>query len=181
MINPASPPQKVYLSSLEDTHLRRYLELSHDPDLVDTMGWEPFQADDKERFLRVALVLTLPYCGDGPPVIFSIVSAGDDTPIGYVCLKGINKMNSSVELGIAVMEPEYRSQGYGTAALKLALDYAFQEMGVSRVGLTVFPSNTRAIRAYEKTGFRRKEVLNNSWLMPDGEYADMLLMEARCD
>ena len=79
------------------------------------------------------------------------------------------------------MEKEYRGQGYGTEALKLALDYAFNELGLALLGLTVFPSNERAIRAYEKVGFKRKEVLEKSWLMPDGEYADMLLMEVTQD
>ena len=169
---------RVRLSNLKDEHIRRFMQLSGDPELIDTMGWRPFGEGEGERFLRTANVLSLPYCGDGQPLIFSITTIKDKRPIGYVCLKGINEGNSSAELGIAIMEKGYRSQGYGTEALELALRYAFDKLGLSKVGLTVFPSNKRASRAYEKAGFEIKDILKNSWLMPDGRYVDMLLMEA---
>ena len=172
---------KVYLADLEEEHIRCFLQLSDDPELIDTMGWRPFGPQERERFLQVAQVLTLPYCGDGQPVFFSIISAAEEKPIGYVALKGINEDISSAELGIAVMEKEYRGQGYGREALELALRYAFEELGLVKIGLTVFPSNKRAIRAYEKAGFKTKKVLKKSWLMPDGEPVDMLLMEATRD
>ena len=145
------------------------------------MGWLPFAVDEEERFLQTVQVITLPYCGNGQSIIFSIVSTEGDKPIGYVCLKGMNESNSSIELGIAIMEKEYHSHGYGTEALKLAINYAFKKLGLYRVGLTVFPSNKRAIRAYEKAGFRIKELLDKSWLMPTGECVDMLLMEITRD
>jgi len=173
--------RRVYLAPLEDKHISHYLQLSDDPELVATEGWRPFGIDEKERFLQTLQVLTLPYCSSGKTIIFSIISTADDKAIGYVSIKGINEAKSSAELGIGIMEKEYRGQGYGTEALKLALDYAFNELGLALLGLTVFPSNERAIRAYEKVGFKRKEVLEKSWLMPDGEYADMLLMEVTQD
>ena len=76
------------------------------------------------------------------------------------------------------MEKEYRNQGHGTEALRLALEYAFGELGLGLVALTVFPDNGRAISAYEKVGFKATRVLERSWLQPNGEYADLLLMEA---
>ena len=79
------------------------------------------------------------------------------------------------------MDKEYRGQGYGTEALKTAVSYAHNELGLNLLGLTVFPSNTKAIRAYEKVGFHKTELLKDSWLLPDGEYADMWLMELRYD
>jgi RimJ/RimL family protein N-acetyltransferase len=45
------------------------------------------------------------------------------------------------------------------------------------LGLTVFPDNHRAIRAYERVGFKKQCVLEKSWRMPDGGYVDMVLME----
>ena len=177
----AKPGKNVRLAVLEKEHIRRYMQLSDNPELIDTLGWLPFSAGEEERFLQTAQVITLPYCGNGQPIMFSIISIEEDKPIGYVCLKGMNESNSSIELGIAIMEKEYRSHGYGTEALDLAINYAFGKLGLSKVGLTVFPSNERAIRAYEKAGFRRKELLEKSWLMPTGEYVDMLLMEVTRD
>jgi len=42
--------------------------------------------------------------------------------------------------------------------------------------LSVFPSNKRAIRVYEKIGFKHVDRLEKSWTMPDGEKVDMLIM-----
>ena len=168
---------RIYLAPLADEHISRYMQLSDDPELVKTMGWRPFSPGEKERFLRVAEVLTLPYSGDGAPKTFSIVAVDGDVPIGFVTLKGVNSAGASGELGIAITEREYRSHGYGTEAMRLALSYAFNVLGLSSIGLTVFPDNHRAIRAYEKVGFERKEVMEKSWRLPNGEYIDMLLME----
>ena len=153
------------------------MQLSNDPELVLTMGWQPFGAEEKERFLKTIQVSTLPYNDNGQPITFSIISTAENKPIGYVCLKGINENTSSVELGIGIMEKEYRSQGYGTEALRLVTRYAFDKLGLSLIGLTVFLFNKRAIKAYEKAGFSKRKVLKKSWLLTSGEYIDMLLME----
>jgi len=168
---------KVYLSPIEESHIIRYMSLSDDPELISTMGWRPFNTDESDRFIRTAEVMTLPYCGNGQPVTFSIITIEGDLPIGYITLKGINQDRASAELGIAIMDNLYRSGGYGTDALNLAAGYAFKDMGMKIIGLTVFPSNVRAIKAYEKIGFKTTDVLENAWRMPDGQQLDMQLME----
>ncbi len=168
---------RVYLTPLEAGHINRYLKLSHDPELITTEGWRPFEPHEKERFIRWFQVLTLPYLDNGKTLIFSIMTRDDEKAIGCVSLKGITEAKSGAEVGIAIMEKDYRSQGYGTEALNLAVKYAFSELGLALLGLTVFPSNQRAIRTYEKVGFRKRELLKQSWLLPSGEYSDMWLME----
>ena len=172
---------KVYLSPIEDSHIIHYMSRSDDPELMSTMGWRPFGPDEKERFLGTAEVLTVPYCGNGHTTMLSIMTIKGDRPIGYVTLKGINVANLSAELGIAVMDSKFRSEGYGTDALGLAVEYAFNDMKLLLIGLTVFPSNTHAIKAYTKMGFKKVEVLEKSWKMPSGEQMDMILMELKKD
>lgn len=170
---------KVYLSPIEENHLFQYMSLSDDPELLSTMGWRPFETDEKDRFLHAVEALTLPYCGDGEPITFSIITTEGHFPIGYVTLKGINYDKATAELGIAIMDSRYFSSGYGSDALILAADFAFNNLQLLTIGLTVFPSNIRAIKAYEKVGFTIVDVLEKAWTMPDGERADMLLMELK--
>ncbi len=103
----------------------------------------------------------------------------EGTPIGYVCLKGFTPGCRCVELGIALMNAAYRNGGRGTGALRLAMRYGFEELGLDMVALTVFPENRRAVRAYEKTGFVAGELLPGAWELPDGTRADLRLMECR--
>jgi RimJ/RimL family protein N-acetyltransferase len=168
---------RVYLSPITQNHITHLIGFSDDPELIDTMGWHPFRCNENERFIKTIEILTIPDCGNGNPITFSIITQKNDVPIGYVALKGINDVKAKAEIGIAIMDRRYRSEGHGTEALTLAADYAFNTMNLVSIGLAVFPSNTRAIKAYEKAGFKTVDILKNSWIMPNGKQVDMLLME----
>ncbi|MFC1847096.1 GNAT family N-acetyltransferase [Chloroflexota bacterium] len=167
----------IYLSPIEDKHIQHYMSFSSDPELIATMGWEPFLPNEKGRFIDFCKVLTLPNLKGSESVVFSITHTINDKPIGYVSIKGVNRVEGYAEIGIAIMDKKYRGKGYGTEALKQAVDHASNELGLTSLGLTVFPTNQVAIQAYKKVGFQETELLKNSWLLPNGEYADMLSME----
>ncbi len=171
------PEPPIRLEPLEDSHVTRYLPLSSDPALVEAMGWDPFELDEEERFLRYIETITVPNLSGGRTIAFSIIETSSDTPIGYLTIKGFREGGTSAEVGIAIMEKEYRGRGLGTMALKMAADYAFNELGIAHLVLTIFPSNLSAIRCCEKVGFRQTDVLKESWEMPDGSFADMVVME----
>jgi RimJ/RimL family protein N-acetyltransferase len=59
--------------------------------------------------------------------------------------------------------------------MRLTTAYAFRELNLYRISLTVFSYNTRAIRLYEKLGFVHEGV-SRSALYRDGQRHDMLLM-----
>ena len=65
-------------------------------------------------------------------------------------------------------------------AMKVALRYAFTELNLRRVTLTVFEYNPRAIRSYEKTGFQHEGRLRGA-LLRDGKRWDMFYMGILCD
>ena len=50
--------------------------------------------------------------------------------------------------------PRGRGRGLGTEATQLVLGYAFTTLGLHRVSLEVFAFNARALRVYQKAGFR---------------------------
>lgn len=73
--------------------------------------------------------------------------------IGSLTLREIDGRRSA-RLGIT-LGSDYVSQGYGTEALELFLEYYFETMGFARMILDVAATNLRAIRTYESLGFRR--------------------------
>ncbi len=171
----------VYLAELQDEHIDYYMKLSSDPELIATMGWKPFLPEDKERFALFLRILSLPNLDNGLSIVRSIVSAADNKAIGFASIKGISEAECRAEVGIAIMERECRGKGYGTEALRQVVDYAFNDLGLVCLGLTVFPFNQRAIRSYEKVGFRKTAFLGKAWLLPNGDYADMWAMEMSRD
>jgi RimJ/RimL family protein N-acetyltransferase len=106
--------------------------------------------------------------------LFGVRLHADDELIGVVELDGILWNQQASWLSIGIGEPGRRGQGYGAEALRLALDFAFRELNLHRVQLTVFSYNVAAIALYEKLGFQR-EGAYREFLQRDGQRYDMYL------
>jgi RimJ/RimL family protein N-acetyltransferase len=106
---------------------------------------------------------------------FSIRTLADDKLIGDLGLDVVDWSGRDAFVGLGIGEPEYWSKGYGTDVMNILLRFAFTEVNLRRVTLTVFEYNPRAIRSYEKAGFchegRLRKVLNN-----EGRRWDILYM-----
>ncbi len=109
-------------------------------------------------------------------LLFAILLLPDLQHIGNVGLHKINWVNRNAELGIIIGEKEYWNQGLGTEATILALDYAFNIMGLKSVYLRVMEYNKRAIRCYEKVGFKHVGRLR-SHIFRGGRWWDVLIMD----
>lgn len=95
--------------------------------------------------------------------------------IGSVRLWRLSVWNRSAMLTIFIGAKEQWGRGFGTDALRLALRHAFGSMDLNRVELHVFEFNTRAIRSYEKVGFRQEGARRQA-LVRHGRYYDVLVM-----
>lgn len=93
--------------------------------------------------------------------------------LGYVELDGIlwNQRNGWLSIAIG---GDFQGQGYGKEAMETLLRFAFDELNLHRVQLTVFENNERAISLYESLGFT-KEGAHREFLYRDGKSYDMLL------
>jgi RimJ/RimL family protein N-acetyltransferase len=106
---------------------------------------------------------------------FAIHLKGEEEPIGVISLMNISEANESAELSVIVGYPEDRNQGYGAEAIGTLLDYAFGELDLNRVGLSVFEFNEDAISTYEKLGFCEEGRLRRA-LKRDDAFHDAILM-----
>ena len=61
------------------------------------------------------------------------------------------------------IDKQFWGQGYGTAATVAMLDVAFRELQAERVQLTAWSKNARAIRCFEKAGFRHEGLHRRRW------------------
>ena len=106
---------------------------------------------------------------------FAIRTLTDDKLIGDIGLYVVNWPGRDAFVGLGIGERDFWGKGYGTDLMKLILRYAFLEVNLRRVTLTVFEYNPRAIRAYEKAGFRHEGRIRGS-LNRDGKRYDELFM-----
>lgn len=73
--------------------------------------------------------------------------------IGFITIKNYNWLLRTAEMGIS-MDLNYVDAGYGTAGIKLYLDYVFKHTFFKKIVLRTAEFNKRAKRAYEKAGFQ---------------------------
>lgn len=106
-------------------------------------GLPPGDPDQRERWLESVL-------RDGCHIMVEV----DRRILGHGMLLPFG--DDSAELA-NFLHQSVRDRGIGTA-LNRALLEAGRDAGIARVWLSVEPSNRRAIRSYEKVGFRRRPV-----------------------
>lgn len=83
--------------------------------------------------------------------VYSMIDKVSGRFIGNIELMDLTE--TEAELGIAITA-EMQNLGYGTEAVSAMVRYAFDHFGLKRVFLRTNPDNDRAIRVYEKCGFR---------------------------
>ena len=108
--------------------------------------------------------------------VFGIETLIDNTLIGATGIHAVDWINRSAELGIAIWNKAYHSTGYGTEASQLILFYAFEVLHLHRVQLRVYDYNKRAIKSYEKIGFRHVGKWRQARYLY-GKYHDVILMD----
>ncbi|RPJ18725.1 MAG: N-acetyltransferase [Chloroflexi bacterium] len=112
---------------------------------------------------------------------FSIRTLAEDKLIGELGLDVVNWSGRDAFVGLGIGETEYWGKGYGTDVMNVLLRFAFTEINLRRVTLSVFEYNPRAIRSYEKAGFRhegrKRRALNREGQRWDELYMGILREE----
>lgn len=144
---------------VNDTEVTRHLSMRYPMSLAAEEAWL------RER--------------DVKPNTFAYVRLAIDTKDG-VHIGGLNLPWGDAEsrkarLGIMIGDKAYWSRGYGTDAIRTLLGFAFGEMNLRRVDLTVDAENGRGIACYRKCGFV-EEVRTRQAIYARGAYADQLVM-----
>jgi RimJ/RimL family protein N-acetyltransferase len=109
---------------------------------------------------------------------FAIRTLPEDKLIGELALDVVDWSGRDAFVGLGIGETEYWGRGYGTDVMSILLRFAFTEVNLQRVTLSVFEYNPRAIRSYEKAGFRHegrmRKVLNKEGKRWDTLYMGVL-------
>ena len=89
---------------------------------------------------------------DPDSIAFAVMLHG--AVIGEVRLQHINDEAKECELSIHLQNDSVKGRGYGTQAERLAVAYAFDQLGMERVLADAIVKNTRSRHILEKLGFR---------------------------
>ncbi|MDD4797754.1 MAG: GNAT family protein [Eubacteriales bacterium] len=107
---------------------------------------------------------------------FAIVKAENDELIGNCGFHNINQMRQCAEVGIFIGDEENRSNGYGSEAMTLLVDFGFHYLNLNNIMLKVFSFNQRAVNCYKKVGFKEIGRRRQTYYLK-GNYCDEILMD----
>jgi RimJ/RimL family protein N-acetyltransferase len=105
---------------------------------------------------------------------FSVRTLAEDQFIGFLGI-WVNLVHREAWVGLGIGERDFWSKGYGTEMMRLCQQYVFAELGMERLSLGLHEYNPRALRSYEKCGFRL-EGRTRKDLMREGRRYDSLWM-----
>ncbi len=114
--------------------------------------------------------------GDETQVQFTVCLKENDQPVGRIYISRIDDHYDSLDITrIYIADPAMRGKGLGEEALRLALQYAFEERNCERVTLDYFTGNNIASTLYRKVGFKNEGNMRHGG-KKNGMYVDLHLM-----
>ena len=129
----------------------------------------------KASFTKDEVVRFFLSCIDDPDRYDFLLLDPAGRVIGESVLNEIDWEARCANFRICIFRSEDCGQGIGSWAVRTTRDFAFEALKLHRLELDVFSFNPRAIRAYEKAGFRREGVRREA--VRDGDrYGDDILM-----
>lgn len=110
----------------------------------------------------------------GPPSVYAwaITEPVDDRLLGTTALFALAGPMHRAELGFSLRR-SHQGRGLAGEAVRLALDFAFDTLGLARIEADVDPRNTPSCRLVERFGFQREGLLRDRWRV-GGEFADSI-------
>jgi RimJ/RimL family protein N-acetyltransferase len=141
-----------------------------DPEIARLTRYQtrPMTQPEIERFFQIRML-------SQDALAYTIVELPRWRQIGFTTFSSLDPDNGSVLFHITIGERDAWGRGLGTETTSLMLSHAFEQLALHRVGLTVFSYNLRAIRAYEKAGFRIEGRLRDA-IVREGRYFDEVQM-----
>jgi RimJ/RimL family protein N-acetyltransferase len=97
-----------------------------------------------------------------------VIEAGE-TPVGQINYNAVDKRRRQVELDMWLFAQEHCGKGYGSEALGLLSTYVHEHFNVLCCFVKPSAANTRAVRAYEKAGFKQTTLNEEGALRRYGE------------
>ena len=166
-MTPTLRGERVTLRPLERHDKERLVEILEQPEVARWFGMSPPEESADE------------FISDPEVTGFAIEARGAVVgAIGFYEEDAPDYRHAGMDLFLA---SENQGSGLGPEALRLVAGYLFEERGHHRLIIDPAESNERAIKAYEKVGFKRVGVMRQYERGPDGAFHDGLLMDLLAD
>jgi [ribosomal protein S5]-alanine N-acetyltransferase len=163
--------ERIYLRpiTLEDV-TERYLNWLNNPETTKGLATSPgaHTMQSLRDFVSRAIQ-------DSGTQMFTIRDTENDLHIGNIKLDRFDQAAGTCELGLLIGDQAYWGRGIGKEACKLAIAFAFDDLKMRKVLLSVYDNNPAAIKLYHGLGFVLEGSLRKH-VFEGGQYHDKRFM-----
>lgn len=131
----------------------------------------PLDAEQLERHLNESGPGAEPY-----RLPFEAVRPDGGEAVGYVELCQVEPSHGSATICRMLVAPAERRRGFGAATAGAALQHGFGELGLHRIDLRVFDTNSAALGMWTRLGFSTEGVLRDARRDHTGGYRSYRIM-----
>ena len=159
---------RVYLRALEPDDYKTSVNWRNDDFITSRLGGcKYFVSNEIERqWVQSAI-------NQNKDVRLAICTVDENLYIGNIYLTGIDYVNRKAISHILIGNHDYWNGGYGTDAMRLLLDYAFNHKNLRRIEALVLEDNIGSRKMHEKLGYKQEGVLRES-VYKDGRYKNQI-------
>ncbi len=144
-----------YLAWLSDESINQYLEVRFNL---------PCDVSELRQFVN-----SINKSSDS--ILFGIFDTKTDIHVGNIKMGPINSHHGVADLGLLIGDKSFWGFGYGSEAIGLVCDYAFNSLGLAKLTAGCYAENVGSMKAFLKQDFVQEGILSRQWLC-DGKRQD---------
>jgi len=168
--------KRIYLEKLDPDHLSdEYVAWMRDPEVLRYLSTSPASCSiDKLKEFVVAMNTS------GRDYLWGIYLKDSHRHIGNIKIGNVHSIHQFGDLGLIIGVKALWGQGYATEVIKVATQYAFDQMKLRKVIAGIFAPNQASYRAFLKAGYREVGRYAKHCLF-EGRFVDKILFEKCAD
>lgn len=160
---------RIYLRALEVDDYKISVKWRNDDNITNLLGGGKWfvSMETEKQWVQNAIM-------QNKDIRLAICTVEKDIYIGNIYLTGIDYLNRKAQTQILIGNREYWNNGYGTEAMRLLLEYAFNYKNLRRLEAVVLEDNIGSRKMHEKLGYKKEGILRQS-VYKNGQYKNQIL------
>lgn len=160
--------KRIYLRALEPDDYKTSVRWRNDDSVTSLLGGGKYFVSNEIEKQWVQNTIS-----QNKDIKLAICTVEENLYIGNVYLTNIDYISRKAHSHILIGNHDFWNDGYGTEAMSLLLDYAFNHKNLRRIEALVLEDNIASQKMHEKLGYKREGLLRES-VYKDGRYKNQI-------
>lgn len=164
--------ENIYLRLLSPNDVTEdYLNWMQDEKIIEFLEsrWRIYSLDDLKNYVKTVNESSSSY-------MFGIFLKENNLHVGNIKIGNMDQIHRYADVGLIIGNRTAWGKGYGSEAIKLVTNYAFNQLNLNKIFAGIYSKNIGSYKAFLKAGYREVGKLEKHRYC-DGEYIDEYLVE----